>query len=62
MCDLTGQPLGEVDNLDGLEGASPDAHAATNAEILCNFANRRALPDFNADFSGLVDGACLLAG
>ena len=32
----------EVDNLDGCKGASFYAHAAADAEVLCNFANRRA--------------------
>ena len=32
------------------------------AEVLGNFANRRALLDFDTNFSGLVDGACLLTG
>lgn len=44
---LTAQTLGEVDDLDGFEGAAFDAHTATNAEVLGDEANCRSW--FNVD-------------
>ena len=61
MCDLARQTFGKVDDFDGGEGTSFHAHTAANAEVLGDFANRRALPNFDTDLSILVNRACLLA-
>ena len=57
MRDLVFKPLGQVDDLNGLEGAPLDAHTAPNTQGLGNEADLGSLGNFNALLSGLVDGA-----
>ena len=59
--DLTLEALGQIDNFDCSVRTSLDTHAATNAEILRNLANRRCFTDLNAEFTSFVDRARFLA-
>ena len=59
MGHLVLEALGQVDDLNGLEGALLDAHTATNAERLRNEADLVKLGNFNTNLARLVHGARL---
>jgi len=59
MRHLVLKTLGQVDDLNGLEGAFLDAHTATNAERLRNEADLVNLGNFNTNLAGLVHRARL---
>jgi hypothetical protein len=65
MGDLVRKVLGQVDDFNGVKGASFDAHTATDAEMLRNEANSGSRFNLNTEFASLVNrarlGALLLA-
>ena len=54
MRDLGLKSFGQVDNLDGLEWASLDAHTATNAEVLRDKADRGVRPHIDTKLACFV--------
>jgi hypothetical protein len=55
------QRLGQVDDLDGLEGTLLDTNAATDAQVLGYVSELGVHCHLNAFFAQLDDGALLLA-
>lgn len=61
MCDLALEVGGQVDNLDGVEGALLGADTATDTEALTDEGDLAGAVDFDTQLAGLDDGTRLLA-
>lgn len=61
MCDLGLEVRGQVDNVDGIEGAFLGADTATNTQALRDEGDFRRGLDFDAQFAGAHDRAGLFA-
>jgi len=61
MSDLVCETLGQINDLDCVEGAALDTHTATNAKVLGDEADSRAGFDINTNLASLVERAGLSA-
>lgn len=61
MSHLFFESLGQVNDLDCLEGAALNTHTTSDTQVLRDEADFGRRSDFDAHFTGLVDWASLLA-
>jgi hypothetical protein len=61
VCDLALEVCGQVDNLDGVEGALLGADTASDTQPLTDKGDLAGVVDFDTQLAGLDDGTRLLA-
>ena len=61
VCDLALEVRGQVDNLDGVEGALLGADTATDTQALTDEGDLAGVVDFDTQLAGFDDGTRLLA-
>lgn len=61
VCDLALEVCGQVDNLDGVEGALLGADTASDTQALTDEGDLAGVVDFDTQLAGLDDGTRLLA-
>ena len=61
VCDLAFEVCGQVDNLDGVEGALLGADTASDTQALTDEGDLAGVVDFDTQLAGLDDGTRLLA-
>jgi hypothetical protein len=61
VCDLALEVCGQVDNLDGVEGALLGADTTSDTQALTDEGDLAGIVDFDTQLAGLDDGTRLLA-